>query len=479
MNTLWVWKPLRTAPAARICDRPTACSCLPPLCRAQSPRMPRIRSQAAAAAAAAQLAEQRDQRLAEAVGSLELQAAGGRTSSSAADAVADSFAGGRRFRAYGHNARIFDLCFHPASDSLLVSASDDCTAGVWRRQAGSTAAGGRYMQVAAFQGHGDSVMRAAWSPDGQLVASGSSDGGVCLWQPRQEALTSRHNLGTAGVRHLGSLEGHPEEVYACVFLPGSSGGGGGGGQSQRLVTASGESLFLWDMATQRQLQQVAPPPPPAGVADTSDQVPERWRPGYLFGVAAQPDGPLLGAACSDGRLRLWARQSGDGSIQPLCSLPWNQAMGADCCFGPNGLFCAASKDGSVIMMDVRQGGCLQHLQLEAPLLSCTLLPSSGGSSGASSSGQCLVAAGADGRVHFVDVATGEVASLFPEAGPARPLLCASFSADGASLAATGEAVLLQEDDLPGGQPAAPAAPGHRPPAKWSPIHVWQRCSALA
>lgn len=441
--------------------------------------MPRIRSQAAAAAAAAQLAEQRDQQLAAAVGGLELTGSGCGANGSVVDAVVDSFAGGRSLRGYGHNARIFDLSFHPCSDSLLVSASDDCTAGVWRRQAGGTAAGGRYMQVAAFQGHADSVMRAAWSPDGQMVASGSSDGVVCLWHPRVEALSSRHNLGAAGVQHLASLEGHPEEVYACVFLPSTSSGGtesssGAGGQSQRLVTASGESLFLWDLATQRQLQQVPPPPLPAGVGGASDHVPERWRPGYPFGVAAQPDGPLLGAACSDGRLRLWARQGSDGSIQPLCTLPWNQAMGADCCFGPDGLFCAVSKDGSVIMMDVRQGSCLQHLQLEAPLLSCTLLPTSAATS-SGGPGQCLVAAGADGGVHFIDVATGKVASLFPEAGPARPLLCASLSADGASLATSGEAVVLQDDDMPGAQQGAPAAPGHRPPPKWSPIHIWQRC----
>ena len=62
------------------------------------------------------------------------------------------------------------------------------------------------------------------------------------------------------------------------------------------------------------------------------------------------------------------------------------------------------------LQDVRQGACLQHLQLEAPLLSCALLDGGGGrsssSSGGTSGSQCLVAAGADGAVYFVDVATG-------------------------------------------------------------------------
>lgn len=451
------------------------------------------------AAAASQQQGAHHSQLAAELGGLSLGSGGGCDSGSAADEVADSFAAGRTFRAYGHDARIFDLSFHPASSGLLVSASDDCSAGVWRRQAGGSAAGGRYMQVAAFQGHADSVMRAAWSPDGQMVASGSSDGVVCLWRPLEAALTSRHNLGHAGVQQLGSLEGHPEEVYACLFLQnsgsssgGSSSGGGGGGSNgqpppQRLLTASGESLFLWDVATQRQMQQVAGPPPPASAAGGgSSQVPERWRPGYLFGVAAQPDGPLVGAACSDGQLRLWARQAGDSSIAPLCTLPWNQAMGADCCFGPNGLFCACSKDGSVIMMDVRQGGCLQHLQLDAPLLSCTLLPgSTSGTGGSSSSQGCLVAAGADGAVHFVDVATGDVSSVFPEAAPQRALLCATLSADGASLATSGESVVLDDGDVPGSSNsaaaevggAAAAKQGHQPLPKWSPIHVWQRSTA--
>jgi hypothetical protein len=76
------------------------------------------------------------------------------------------------------------------------------------------------VQVAAFQGHTDSVMRAAWSPDGRLVASGSSDGVVHLWQPTEAALAARHNLGHAGTRQLASLE-----VRACYGHGGCGRGG--------------------------------------------------------------------------------------------------------------------------------------------------------------------------------------------------------------------------------------------------------------
>ena len=41
----------------------------------------------------------------------------------AAEAAADAFADAGEHRGYGHDARVFDLAFHPASPDLLVSAS--------------------------------------------------------------------------------------------------------------------------------------------------------------------------------------------------------------------------------------------------------------------------------------------------------------------------------------------------------------------
>lgn len=61
---------------------------------------------------------------------------------------------------------------------------------------------------------------------------------------------------------------------------GSSDGIGSIGSSsatqQRLVTASGESLYLWDVATQQQLCVAGPPPPPAGLAGTEHSGESGW-----------------------------------------------------------------------------------------------------------------------------------------------------------------------------------------------------------
>lgn len=244
-------------------------------------------------------------------------------------------------------------------------------------------------------------------------------------------------------------QGHPEEVYACLFLQppsASSGSSGGAAAPQRLLTASGEALFLWDVATQRLLHQGAPPPPPPGTGPGSGehQGAQRadacWRtrcflafllpavcgrygwlqaprppahplrcsrprslnrsgaralasrlPVWCGGAARRPPGGRrlqrrpAAAVGAPGR-RLGARAAVHAAVEPggwvdggeaqgprsrvqpqgrspacisrqqcpVCCAPHRrlplQAMGADCAWGPNSLFCAVAKDGSVIMM---------------------------------------------------------------------------------------------------------------------------------
>lgn len=48
------------------------------------------------------------------------------------------------------------------------------------------------------------------------------------------------------------LQGHPEEVYGCEFLDASA-------KSMRLATCSEEKVYLWDVASGRQLDSAGPP----------------------------------------------------------------------------------------------------------------------------------------------------------------------------------------------------------------------------
>jgi WD40 repeat protein len=59
---------------------------------------------------------------------------------------------------------------------LIASASSDGTAKVWDASTGHT--------LLTFYGHGNEVNSAAWSPDSKLIASASSDGTVQVWEMR-------------------------------------------------------------------------------------------------------------------------------------------------------------------------------------------------------------------------------------------------------------------------------------------------------
>ncbi|CAL8464540.1 g4075 [Coccomyxa elongata] len=146
----------------------------------------------------------------------------------------------------GHHARIFDLAFSPSSPRLFASASDDDTAKIWQQSED----GGNFKQVSSFRGHTDSVLRVNWSPDGQLLASGSADTTVRLW--RFEASEDSVAVPRYGAKEAGCLEGHPEEVYGCEFVS-------GGGNFLQLATGSSENVYLWDVATATCLSKASPP----------------------------------------------------------------------------------------------------------------------------------------------------------------------------------------------------------------------------
>jgi serine/threonine protein kinase len=161
----------------------------------------------------------------------------------------------------GHLKTVYSVAFSPDS-KVIASGSADYTIQLW------DAVTGRRLQQLA--GHWDWVMSVAFSPDGRVIASGSLDKTVRLW-----------NAATG--QQLRELAGHSNTVRSVAFSPVGR------------VIASGsydKMVRLWDAATGQQLREFT---------GHSNEV---------MSVAFSPDGRVIASGSSDKTVRLWDAATG-------------------------------------------------------------------------------------------------------------------------------------------------------------------------
>lgn len=76
----------------------------------------------------------------------------------------------------GHGATILAAQFAPHTSSRMVTGSGDATARIWDCDT--------YTPFRTLSGHTDWVLAVGWSPDGTMIATGSQDKTVRLWNPK-------------------------------------------------------------------------------------------------------------------------------------------------------------------------------------------------------------------------------------------------------------------------------------------------------
>ena len=122
----------------------------------------------------------------------------------------------------GHTKKVNSIAYSP-DGKILASGSDDTAIKLWDVNT--------QRNIATFEGHTAWVHSVAYSPDGKTLASGSDDKTVKLWDVNTQ-------------RNIATFEGHTRKVNSIAYSP----------DGKILASGSDDKTFkLWDVNTQRNI----------------------------------------------------------------------------------------------------------------------------------------------------------------------------------------------------------------------------------
>ncbi len=165
--------------------------------------------------------------------------------------------------------------------------------------------------VQTLIGHESEVWDVAFSPQGDLLASASSDNSILVW-----------NISTGAI--FQNLTGHNNSVFSVAFHPYDS------------VLASGSfdrTIFVWNLTTGEIMYNLT--------GHTSS----------IWSLDFSPDGSYLASGSGDSSVRLWDYSS---SISYL-NLTGHTGAVRSVQFLPNGILASGSYDNSIILWNITSG----------------------------------------------------------------------------------------------------------------------------
>jgi WD40 repeat protein len=218
--------------------------------------------------------------------------------------------GRERNRLQGHDDWVMSVSFSP-DGKVLASGSGDKSIKLWNLETGS--------EIGTLQGHDDLVYSVSFSPDGKVLASGSGDKSIKLW-----------NLETG--EEIRTLQGHDDLVYSVSFSP----------DGKVLASGSGDkSIKLWNLEIGSEI---------ATLQGHDDLV---------YSVSFSPDGKVLASGSGDKSIKLWNLETGSeiGTLQGHDDLVYSVS------FSPDGkVLASGSGDKSIKLWNLETGSEIATLQ---------------------------------------------------------------------------------------------------------------------
>jgi serine/threonine protein kinase len=275
----------------------------------------------------------------------------------------------------GHTSSVLSVAFSP-DGKMLASGSGDKTIKLWNAQTGAL--------TQTLTGHTEAIWQVRFSPDGKTLASASDDKTVKLWDAQTGALKQ-------------TLTGHSEQVNSVAYSP----------DGKTLASGSRDkTIKLWDAQTGALKQTLT---------GHGDQVKS---------VAFSPDGKTLASGSIDATIKLWDPQTGalKQTLPGHSSIDWALSLA----FSPDGkMLASASFDKTVKLWDVQTGRLEQTLApYYEPVCSVAFSPD----------GKILASASYEKTVKLWDVQTGKLKQTLTGHGYAA--YSVAFSPDGKTLASS-------------------------------------------
>ncbi|KAG8792612.1 hypothetical protein FRC12_005509 [Ceratobasidium sp. 428] len=212
--------------------------------------------------------------------------------------------------AWQHRDSVFSVCVSP-DGRLVASGSHDNSVCIWDAYTGQIVAG-------PLTGHTGFVNSVSFSPDGARVASGSDDKTIRIWDVR------------TGQPVAGPLEGHTGYIRSVAFSPDSFHVASG---------ADDKTVRIWDAKTGNACTQLC-----HGHGDG------------VRSVAYSPDGRSIASGSDDCSVRIWDAQNGELRLGPLNGhTDWVWSV----TYSPDGTRIASgSKDHTVRVWDSHSGNLI-------------------------------------------------------------------------------------------------------------------------